>query len=202
MPKRATVRRGARALAILTSVSLAVGFAASTEASAAPKPTFHAAGSVEPGVRHRTHAQRPDVAPQRPRARPSRPRSADALGGLLFRNVRAGQGLPRPPSLGRAQVGGAHRALRRGGAVESGRLQPVDSVATATGTSPRATGRSSPIDVHPPTSPAGEPGPPGGHAGSEWARVRAAVPDADRILGLRLRRPGRSDRAASPCSRT
>ena len=46
--------------------------------------------------------------------------------------------------------------------------------------------------VHPPTSPAGS-RPPAGHADSERPRLRPAVPDADRVLRLRLRQPGRPD---------
>ena len=45
-------------------------------------------------------------------------------------------------------------------------------------------------------APADEPGrrarPPAGHAASERPRLHAAVPDADRVLGLRLRQPGRA----------
>ena len=152
---------------------------------------FHRARQRRAGVRHRARAQRADVAAQRARARPSTPRrptrSAGCCSGTCRRaTATACAWTPTGRSRGRSPCTPTRR--RRGIRASTTSRSPT----TATRTSPPATGRKLAIDVHPPTSPAGEPGLPRGHAAPERSRLPPAVPDADRVLGLRLRRPGRT----------
>ena len=160
MPKRATVRRGARALAILTSVSLAVGFAASTEASAAPKPTFHAAGSADQ-VYVTGLAPNARMSLVNAKGKTLKTQKADSLGGLLFRNVAPGKGY----RVRRVSDGLKSAALT----VHSNAAAPWDPGVynqsipiNGYGYLTTRDGTKLAIDVHPPTSPAGEPGLPAG----------------------------------------
>ena len=62
-----------------------------------------------------------------PQGRPSYTQQADSLGGLLFRNVPPGSGLPRARRLRRPRIGADHRALRQRPAPwDPEHLQPVD----------------------------------------------------------------------------
>ena len=106
----------------------------------------------------------------------------------------AGERLPRAPGLGRR---GCRRPLtvrsEAGRALEPGRSTTSRSRRRATGTSPPGTGRSSPSTCTCRRARRASPGFPPGTPHPQRPRVRAAVPDADRVLGLRLRQPGRTE---------
>jgi predicted acyl esterase len=154
------MRRSARVFATLAGVSLVVGLMAITPTASAATPTFRAAGSVEQvyvtGLPPFAQTLLLDPAGQTLRTR-----TANKLGGLLFRNV--------PPATG------YHVRLVSNG-LQSGALT-VRSAAAAPW-NPGVYNQSIPENgygylttrdgtklsyyVHPPTSPAGEPGlPPG-----------------------------------------
>ena len=144
----------------------------------------------EAGVRHGCHTRGADVAP-RPvgdgRQDPGRQRA----GRRALPRRLAGCRLPRPPRHHRRDVGRAHGALQPGRALESGGLQAVDSVQRLH--VPDHARRHQARRVRAPAhEPGGRARPPARHARPERPRVRAAVPDAHRVLGLRLRRPGRA----------
>ena len=116
--------------------------------------------------------------------------SANSLGGLLFRNVPPATGYRVRRDADGLKSGALTVHSDRGGALESGDLQPIDSRQRIH------------VPHHPrrdaarhQRAPADEPGgrarPPAGHEPSQWPRLRSAVPDADRVLGLRVRQPGR-----------
>ena len=144
---------------MLTSVSLVVGLMTATHASAAT-PTFRAFGSAKQvyvtGLAPSAQMSLVDSAGQTLKTQ-----SADSLGGLLFRNV--------PPATG-------YRVRRVSDGLQSGALTVHSDQAAPW--NPGIYNQSIPdngytylttrdgtklaIDVHPPTSPAGEPGlPPG-----------------------------------------
>ena len=78
------------------------------------------------GVRHRPRAERADVA-ARPRAGQTLyTQKADSLGGLLFRNVAAGQRLPGAPGLRRAESGPITVHSDAAAPWDPEHLQPVD----------------------------------------------------------------------------
>jgi uncharacterized protein len=159
MSTRPVIRRSARAFALLTSIALLLGLTAATNASAAPTP-FHAVGSV----------QQVYVTGLAPSAQASlltstgqtlKTQRANSLGGMLFRNV--------PPAAG-------YVVRRVSDGLKSGPLTVHTAAAapwnpgvynqsiTDNGYTYLTTrdGTKLAIDVHPPTSPAGEPGlPPG-----------------------------------------
>ena len=180
--------RWARMSVIATLVTLAVGLMAVASASAS---SFTARGSVE----------QVDVTGVAPNAQVSLLRNkatvatqnADSLGGVLFRTVKPGAGYKvSVPSTNETS-----EAIT----VHTGKSAPWDPsvynqeipdngytyLKTRDGTELA-------IDVHPPTSPAGEPGsgeihlPPFPVSGE----LRASVSDDHRVLGLRLREPRRT----------
>ena len=173
-------------------------------AGASAQSSFSAHGSAEQVYVTGLAPRRADVAAQRQRRQTLYTQNADSLGGLLFRNVPPGNGLPRAPRRRTARSRRRSRCTptrpRRG----TRRLQPVDPRQRLRRTSRRATARSSRSTCTRRRSPAGEPGlpPRARHASDRSARLHAAVPDADRVLGLRLRQPGRARTTASRCSRT
>jgi predicted acyl esterase len=144
----------------LTSVSLVVGFAASTEASAAPKPTFHAAGSANQ-VYVTGLAPNARMALLNAKGKTLKTQKADSLGGLLFRNVAPGKGY---------RVRRVSDGLKSGAlTVHSNAAAPWDPdvynqsiPSNGYGYLTTRDGTKLAIDVHPPTSPAGEPGLPAG----------------------------------------
>jgi predicted acyl esterase len=160
MSTRVTVRRSARAFAMATSLFLVAGLMTATRAPA-DTPTFHAAGSA--GQVYVT-----DVAPSAQMSlltsagQTLKTQTADSLGGLLFRDV--------PPATG-------YRVRLDSDGLVSGPLT-VYSDKTAAPWNPGIYNQSIPsngygylttrdgtqlaIYVHPPTSPAGEPGLPAG----------------------------------------
>ncbi len=161
MAARPTVRRSGRAFAVLTSVCLVVGLMTAIGASAAT-PTFRAVGSAEQ-VYVTGLASSAQMSLIGPAGLTLRTQNADALGGLLFRNV--------PPAKG-------YRVRRASDGLESGALTVYSDQAAPwdpgiynqtipdNGYTYLTTrdGTKLAIDVHPPTSPAGEPGlPPGTH---------------------------------------
>jgi predicted acyl esterase len=153
------MRANAPAVALLMSAFLVVGSVSVIGASAAT-PTFHAAGSADQVyVTGLAPADRMSLIT--PAGQTLQTQSADSLGGLLFRKV--------PPATG-------YRVRRVSDGLESGPLS-VHSNAAAPW-DPGIYDQSIPdngytylttrdgtklaIDVHPPTSPAGEPGVPPG----------------------------------------
>jgi predicted acyl esterase len=158
MSTRPIRRRSARASAILVSVSLAVGLMATARASAAP--AFHAVGSAKQ-VYVTGLAPSAQMSLITPAGQTLKTQSADSLGGLLFRDV--------PPATG-------YRVRRVSDGVQSGALTVHSEQAAPW--NPGVYNQSIPdngygylttrdgtklaIYVHPPNSPAGEPGlPPG-----------------------------------------
>ena len=123
--------------------------------------------------------------------------SADAQGGLLFRNVPAGKGYrvqlnPSGPKSGPITVHSDAAAPWDPGIYSQSIPDNGYTYLTT------RDGTKLAIDVHPPSSPAGEPGAPSfinipplaGLPGVPSVNYAPAVSDADRVLGLRLRRPG------------
>ncbi len=159
MSTRPTTRRSARAFAVLTSVSLVVGLTAASRASAST-PAFSAAGSAKQ-VYVTGLAPSAQASLITPAGQTLKTQRADSLGGLLFRDV--------PPATG-------YRVRRVSDGVQSGVLTVHSEQAAPW--NPGVYNQSIPdngygylttrdgtklaIYVHPPTSPAGEPGlPPG-----------------------------------------
>src|SRR5579862_6886834 len=157
------MRRNARALAVFTAVSLAVGLMAVTNATtASAAPTFHAAGSV--GQVYVTGlAPNASMSLVNAAGKTLQTQSADSLGGLLFRNVPPAQGY----RVRRTSDGAQSPALT----VHSAAAAPWNPSIYNQSISDNGyqylttrDGTKLAIDVHPPTSPAGEPGlPPGTH---------------------------------------
>ena len=159
MSTRPKMRRSARLFAMLTGVSLVVGLATVTLASAAT-PTFHAVGSVEQ-VYVTGLAPAAQMSLIAPAGQTLKTQKADSLGGLLFRNVPPAAGyLVRLVSNG-AQSGAltVHSAAAAPWNPGSYNQSIPDNGYTYLTT---RDGTKLAINVHPPTSPAGEPGiPPG-----------------------------------------
>ena len=185
------LRRRARTAVSTVVVAFAVCLIAAASASA-----FNAQGSAEqvyatglaPNAQASLLKGKAVVATQ----------NADSLGGLLFRDVKPGKNY-------RVSVT-ASGETSEPITVHSDAAAPWD---------PRIYSQSIPdngytylktrdgtelsIDVHPPTSPAGEPGAPSSFhfptaadTGRADAELRASVSDDHRVLGLRLREPGGS----------
>ena len=170
-----------------------VGLMTSMGASAATSaPTFSAHGSVQQ-VYVTGLAPSAQMSLLTPTGATLYTQSADSLGGLLFRNVPPGNGYRVRLSPGGAESGPI--------TVHSNAAAPWDPsiynqsipdngytyLTTRDGTKLA-------IDVHPPTSPAGEPGVssiplPTSPVRACRPRLHPAVPDPDRVLRLRLRRP-------------
>ena len=122
------LRRRVRARAIPAAAALVVALitVAGAGAATAGAATFTAHGSARTGVRHRPCAQRADVAaePERDDGRTRRKPTRSA--GCCSGTCRPASGYRvRSTSTGE-RVGPDHRPLRRGGAVGSEHLQPVD----------------------------------------------------------------------------
>ena len=112
---------------------------------------------------------------------------ADSLGGLIFRNVAPGSGYRVRPAAGGTASGPLTVLSDAAGAAEHERLQPVDPVARLR--LPDHARRHQAVDLRPPAAGRGERAAGGG---ASCRRVgNGPYPDADRVLGLRLRRPGR-----------
>ena len=106
------------------ALALALGNAVPANAAA----DFNAHGSVEQVYVTGLAPEAPDGAARPQRQGRSPRKRADAQGGLLFRNVKPGERLPRAARRRRRAVGPADRALDAVGAAEHRRLQPVDPV--------------------------------------------------------------------------
>ncbi len=127
-----------------------------TPASAStPTPTFRAFGSAEQvyvtGLPPSAPMSLVTSAGQTP-PRKAPMRSVDCCSGTCRQD-----GVPGAPRLQRDGVGPAHGALRQVGPLGPGHLQPIDPDSGYTYLTTRD-GTQLAIDVHPPTSPAGEPG--------------------------------------------
>jgi len=159
MSTRPTTRRSARAFAMLTSLTLVVGFMTAARASGSTA-TFRASGSVNQ-VYVTGLAPSDQMSLVAPAGQTLKTQQANSLGGLLFRNV--------PPAAG-------YHVRRDADGLKSGPLTVYSDKAAPW--NPGIYNQSIPdngytylttrdgtqlaIDVHPPTSPAGEPGlPPG-----------------------------------------
>ncbi len=159
MSKQPARKRSARALAMLVSVALVAGLLAATAAAGAT-PTWQAFGSAEQ-VYVTGLAPAAQMSLLDPAGKALATQSADSLGGLLFRNV--------PPATGyhvRRVSNGAQSAAITVHSDAAAPWNPTiynqsipDNGYTYLTT---RDGTKLAIDVHPPTSPAGEPGlPPG-----------------------------------------
>ena len=198
MSTRPTIRRSARAFAMVTSVALVVGLMASSHASAST-PTFRAVGSAQQ-VYVTGLAASAQMSLVSPAGQTLQTKSADSLGGLLFRNV--------PPATG------YHVRLTSNG-LQSGALT-VHSNAAAPW-DPAIYNQSIPdngytylttrdgtklaIDVHPPTSPAGEPGLPAGTPIPNGPDYTPPYPTLIEYSGYGYANPA-GRRTASRCLRT
>ncbi|MDQ1476728.1 MAG: uncharacterized protein QOE62_1957, partial [Actinomycetota bacterium] len=159
MSKRPTTRRSAVALAMLMSVSLAIGLMTSIRASAAT-PAFRAVGSANQ-VYVTGLAPSAQMSLVTPAGQTLKTQKANSLGGLLFRDV--------PPASG-------YRVRRVADGLQSGALTVHNN--NAAPWNPGIYNQSIPaggytylttrdgtklaVNVHLPTSPAGEPGVPPG----------------------------------------
>ncbi|MDQ1383965.1 MAG: uncharacterized protein QOG65_1344, partial [Actinomycetota bacterium] len=157
MSTRPTIRRSARTFAILTSVALVLGLMTAIGASAAT-PTFRAVGSAEQ-VYVTGLAPAAQASLVNPAGQTLKTQKANSLGGLLFRNVAPGSG---------------YRVRRVADGLQSGLLTVHNN--NPAPWNPGIYNQSIPgngytylttrdgtklaIDVHLPTSPAGEPGVP------------------------------------------
>jgi uncharacterized protein len=148
-----TVRRGCLALALV----LAFGFATAARAVAA---TFTAHGSV--GQVYVTGLGAGERMSLLSRAgRTVATKRADSLGGLIFRNVRPGRGY-RVRRFPRGPRSGAVTVLSLSPAPPSTSVYNQSIPSNGYGYLTTRDGTRLAIYVHPPTSPAGEPGPPSG----------------------------------------
>ncbi len=139
------------------------------------------------GVRHRAGAGRADVARERA-GKTVATQPANALGGLLFRNVTPGSGYRVRLAAGGRDVRAADGALDAAGAAEHRRLQPDDPLRRLRlpDHPRRHEARRSTCTRRPDVTNVV----PGVDLPPDSAGTRAD-PDADRVLGLRLRQPGR-----------
>ena len=170
--------------AALSCAALALLLASAPASAAGAGPGFSAHGSVEQvyvtGLSPRRGCRSLNRSGQAVATK-----RADAQGGLLFRNVKPGTGYRVRPAGRRADVGAADGALDATGAAEHGRLQP-DDPAEGYGYLTTRDGTKLAIDVHPPQDVTNAV--PGVDLPPAPSRPD---PDPDRVLGLRLRRPGR-----------
>ena len=144
----------------MTSVSLVVAFAATTEASAAPKPTFHAVGSANQ-VYVTGLAPNARMTLVNAKGKTLKTQKADSLGGLLFRNVAPGKGY-RVRRVSDGLKSGALTVHSNAAAPWDPNVYNQSIPSNGYGYLTTRDGTKLAIDVHPPTSPAGEPGlPPG-----------------------------------------
>ena len=131
-------------------------------------------------------------------------RTASSLGGVLFRDVTPASGYTVRAGRPTARSRGAITVHSESAAPwDPGDLRPVDP---ESGYGYLTTRDGTKLAVHrAPADEPDEPRHPDARAAAEppdESPVRAALPDAHRVLGLRLRQPGRARRAASRCSRT
>ena len=118
--------------------------------------------------------------------------------GLLFRNVPPGSGY-RVQAVDDGPNPARSRCTPRGRAVGPGDYNQPIAEQRLHSTSRPVTAPSSPSTS---THRRARASPASRGTTLPTAPTTSAVPDADRVLGLRLRRPGRHRRAASRCSRT
>jgi predicted acyl esterase len=158
MSSRSKLPRSALAFAVLTSVVLVGGLTTATTASAAP--TFQAAGSAKQ-VYATGLAPSASMSLVNSAGTTVQTQSADSLGGVLFRNV--------PPATGYRVRRNADGVSSAAVTVHSEQAAPWNPAVynqsipdNGYGYLTTRDGTKLAIDVHPPTSPAGEPGlPPG-----------------------------------------
>ena len=171
--KTPVARRAAQAGALLFGALLFVGPLTATSASAAPTaPSFNAVGSAEQvyvtGLAPYARMSLLNAKGQDPLHTRCRLARWSAVSERA-----TGQGLPRAPESRTEQKSGALTVhADRGGAVGSGRSTTNRFLDNGYGYLTTRDGTKLAIDVHPPTSPAGEPGLPAGHAASERPRLR------------------------------
>ena len=164
-------------------------------AGGAGRVRLHRAGQRRAGVRDGLGAERPGVAAEERRDR--RHAGSGLARRALVPERQAGNRLPGEGDLHGRNVGPGHRPLGRRGAVGSQHLQPVnprqrlhvsddprrhrtgDRRSPADQSGGRA-GRAVDVPLPDPADP-----------GCADAELHAAVPDADRVLGLRVCEPGR-----------
>ena len=188
---RASIRSGGRALAMVMTATLVVAALTVTVAPAATS-TFTAVGSARQ-VYVTGLAPSMQMALVNGAGAVVESRNANSLGGLLFRDV--------PPAAG-------YRVRRVSDGVQSGKItvhsesaapwnpEIYDQTIPSNGYTYLTTrdGTKLAVSVHPPTSPAGEPGlPPGIPTSRTGPAFAPALPDADRVLGVRIRQPGGTD---------
>ncbi len=160
MSTRPTMGRRARACAVLTSVALVVvGFVTATGASGAT-PTFHAAGSVNQ-VYVTGLAPNASMSLVTSAGQTLETQQANSLGGLLFRNVPAASGY-RVRSNSDGSTSPAVTVYAPTPAPWDPGIYNQSIPANGYTYLTTRDGTKLAVDVHPPTSPAGEPGlPPG-----------------------------------------
>lgn len=160
MSTRPTTGRRARACAVLTSVALVVvGFVTATGASGAT-PTFHAAGSVNQ-VYVTGLAPNASMSLVTSAGQTLETQRANSLGGLLFRNVPAASGY-RVRSNSDGSTSPAVTVYAPTPAPWDPGIYNQSIPANGYTYLTTRDGTKLAVDVHPPTSPAGEPGlPPG-----------------------------------------
>ena len=176
---------------MLTSVSLVVGLMAATAGPPPRRRPFTRSAAPSRCTSPASHPPR-RCRSSLPRDRPSRPRrptrSAGCCSGTCRRpRVTTCAGFPTGCNRGRSRCTPTRR--RPGIRAIYNQSIPDNGYTYLT----TRDGTKLAINVHPPTSPAGEPGLPPGTPIPSGPDVRSAVPDADRVLGLRVRQPGRTD---------
>ena len=177
-----------RRIAVSCAVLVLAG-AWATSATAAT-PHLERPRQRRAGLRHRPGPGRSHVADHRRVDGPCPRRRADSLGGLLFRNVPPGQGLSGAAGSGAPSRARSPSTPTRPAPWDPSDLQPDDPgqrlqyLTTRDGT--KLAHRRAPADQ--PGGRARPPAEPSFRIGPDYI---AAVSDADRVLGLRLRRPGR-----------
>ena len=175
-------------MVMVLSAAMVVASLSATGASAAPPPPLTGDRERPAGVRHRPRTVDPDVARNKA-GTPSPPRTRTRSAGSCSATSRRGAAT----TFGTCPTA---RSRRSSPCTPSRRAQWNPSIydqsipTNGYGYLTTRDGTKLAIDVHPPTSPAGEPRPadrachlPSG------SRLLAAVPDADRVLRLRLREP-------------
>ena len=177
---------GRTALIVATAISVWIVVSlVPVPRSAASTPTLNAVGSAEQVyVTGLTSSAKASLITSHGKTLATQ--KADALGGLLFRNV--------PPGSGYRVVLSSDGEKSAPITVHTDAAAPWDPSIYNQKISDNGyqylttrDGTKLAIDVHPPTDPAGEPGLPPAPRARRPHRLPASVPDAHRILGLRVR---------------